>query len=402
MNLGRLTAFILAAFAALAAPSAHAIRTPIDTDLSALSEPLVAVTDPAPADSWFIEAVYPVGQAADGDFIDIAVLVAPETHTRVYCYVKSPLGLQVSSAEAEAAFLLLFGKDATAMKLWRSFKGAGGVFRTRDVAGDLAVGAHRVVYDPDHLFGPFWAANWSIKDEFYIHVEEDVDTPIEAAMLLYQGLEDSLAHRTIADLFDEGFCVSDVREARLTAFRKANQQIHTLLKSAETAASIVNEPVDWVLAANELAEGNAYAAVAFLPLLSTATVKHGGKALLRTTKGGRVFVTLSRTLDDIPLHHLEDHHIFFKSLGGSDEAANILSIRGYLHRGKGIGLHQHLAREVGDYGTLRRLWRKARGRPAARQQFLRRMRQAYSTFFEGSEDYAAIMGLVDEGLRTAR
>jgi len=115
MNIGRLTAFILArlpkcvalgmaAFAALATPSAHAIRTPIpdrltaklsvcDTSPSAISEPLVAVADPAPADAWLIEAVYPVGQAPDGDFIDIAVLVEPETHTRVWCYVKSPLGL---------------------------------------------------------------------------------------------------------------------------------------------------------------------------------------------------------------------------------------------------------------------------------------------------------------------
>mgnify|MGYP006293237261 CR=1 FL=1 len=94
MNLGRLTAFVLAAFAALAAPSAHAIRTPIDTTPAALSEPLVAVADPAPADAWLIEAVYPVGQAPDGDCIELAVLVEPETHTRVWCYVKSPLGLK--------------------------------------------------------------------------------------------------------------------------------------------------------------------------------------------------------------------------------------------------------------------------------------------------------------------
>ena len=104
MNLGRLTVFILAASAALAAPSAHAIRTPIphrltanlsacDTTPAALSEPLVAVADPAPADAWLIEAVYPMGQADDGEFIDIAVLVEPGTHTRVWCYVKSPLGL---------------------------------------------------------------------------------------------------------------------------------------------------------------------------------------------------------------------------------------------------------------------------------------------------------------------
>jgi len=99
MNIGRLTAFILAAFAVLAAPSAHAIRTPIDTTPAAISEPLVAVAEPAPADAWFIEAVYPIGQADDGDFIDLAVLVEPQTHTRVWCYVKSPLGLAPTTIE---------------------------------------------------------------------------------------------------------------------------------------------------------------------------------------------------------------------------------------------------------------------------------------------------------------
>ncbi len=100
MKLTRLTSLLLTAFVALAAPQAHAIRTPLPdltpAPLSAgspLVETHVAAPDPIPADAWIIEAVYPIGQADDGDFIDMAVLVSPQTHTRVVYIVKSPLGL---------------------------------------------------------------------------------------------------------------------------------------------------------------------------------------------------------------------------------------------------------------------------------------------------------------------
>ena len=59
----RLTSILLAAFAALAVPSAHAIRTPLHHTPDVLSEPHVA----APSEVWIIEAVYPLGQTHDGD-----------------------------------------------------------------------------------------------------------------------------------------------------------------------------------------------------------------------------------------------------------------------------------------------------------------------------------------------
>jgi hypothetical protein len=83
--------FILAAMLACFAPHAEAVYTPLpDLSESFTTEAPVAAPEP----DYFIEAVCPLGQADDGDFIDIAVLVEAETHTRVVCIVKSPLGLE--------------------------------------------------------------------------------------------------------------------------------------------------------------------------------------------------------------------------------------------------------------------------------------------------------------------
>ena len=79
--------FVLAAMLACFAPQAEAIVTPLPD----LSE---SITAPAPsvAPDFIIEAVYPLGQADDGDLIDMVVCVKVETHTRVVYIVKSPLG----------------------------------------------------------------------------------------------------------------------------------------------------------------------------------------------------------------------------------------------------------------------------------------------------------------------
>jgi len=86
--------FILAAMLACLAPQAEAILTP----LPGISESFCA---PAPvvAPDYIIEAVYPIGQAADGDCLDMVVCVEPQTHTRVVYIVKSSLGTDYVSVD---------------------------------------------------------------------------------------------------------------------------------------------------------------------------------------------------------------------------------------------------------------------------------------------------------------
>jgi hypothetical protein len=91
VNVGRLTGFILAACVALGAPPALATRTPIDPAPGAIAEARAA---PSTRTS-LIAAVCPLGRAEDGDLVELAVLVDPETHTPAICVVKSPLGLEV-------------------------------------------------------------------------------------------------------------------------------------------------------------------------------------------------------------------------------------------------------------------------------------------------------------------
>jgi len=150
-------------------------------------------------------------------------------------------------------------------------------------------------------------------------------------------------------------------------------------------------------------------------LRNTKKIKGSGdlpQIILRTTKSGEKVIDISRggvrRLFDLiggklNLLHYEQHHIFFKVLGGSDEAANLVGIRAVLHRGKKIGLHQHIDKELGmGYEALAEAWKGAQKNPEARRAFMSKLRQAYSSYFEGSKDYDAIMSIIDRGLSTVR
>ena len=74
------------------APQAEAVYTSSLTFDDVAPSP---VCNPEP--DLLIEEVYPLGQADDGDYLDMVVCVEQETHTRVCYIVKSPLGLDVAA-----------------------------------------------------------------------------------------------------------------------------------------------------------------------------------------------------------------------------------------------------------------------------------------------------------------
>jgi len=144
MKLRRWASLLLAACAALAAPRAHALRTPIDTTPAALIEAAAAVVESPAADGpiYQLAELYPLGQADDGEHIELAVFVEAETHTRVLCIVKSPLGLWAWDNDwVQYGLGGLFGFHGLA-PVGAGLKGAGVGLKNEVVGvGKLAYGA---------------------------------------------------------------------------------------------------------------------------------------------------------------------------------------------------------------------------------------------------------------------
>jgi len=89
MKLRRVASLFLASSLCLFVQRANATRT----SLPDLTESHATVYDLPAAGTWLIESIHPLGRTDDGSHLDLAVLVAPETHTRALCIVQSPLGL---------------------------------------------------------------------------------------------------------------------------------------------------------------------------------------------------------------------------------------------------------------------------------------------------------------------
>ena len=138
----------------------------------------------------------------------------------------------------------------------------------------------------------------------------------------------------------------------------------------------------------------------------------GTDVILRVTKdkrmvidvtGGGVKGILASIMAKTKLWHYEDHHIVFKMLGGTEEAANKVGIRAFLHRGKrGVGFHQHVLDALGHKSYAAYKTAIEGMTLAQRKVHFKKLRGVYSSFFEGSKDHKQIMEIIDAGLATAR
>ena len=94
--------------------------------------------------------------------------------------------------------------------------------------------------------------------------------------------------------------------------------------------------------------------------------------------------------------------------------ANLIKIASLPHTGKGVGLHQHILREMHgiklangsryisrpSYAALKTKWQQVAARPNAAKAFKENMRSAYASYFERSPDCKQIVDLVDDALGT--
>ncbi len=69
-----------------------------------------------------------------------------------------------------------------------------------------------------------------------------------------------------------------------------------------------------------------------------------------------------------------------------------------IHRGSGVGLHQHLLNHMGvkSYKELTNTLNKANKFQKA--TFVNKLRGGYSTYFSGAPDFDEIMEIIDSGL----
>jgi hypothetical protein len=169
---------VVAAFMGLWALPVDAAYTRIDTGLQAIESAYALATAPsaaeAPADAWLVESVIPLGFTDDGQHIELVSFLVPlsgmadlapvttragpyvpqKTHTRVFCIVQSPLGLEVSQTEFcglfPSGYYPYLQSDASLLSLdaWEHLSvGAANVFVL--VANVGAMGQDFIHSDPD-------------------------------------------------------------------------------------------------------------------------------------------------------------------------------------------------------------------------------------------------------------
>ena len=80
-----------------------------------------------------------------------------------------------------------------------------------------------------------------------------------------------------------------MREAARQSYEQIAGFVENLGEATLIGMSIVNEGADWVITAGEIADGNHWAAIGFLPFLSWKMID-GGEAIIRNAAG----VTLRR------------------------------------------------------------------------------------------------------------
>jgi hypothetical protein len=132
-------------------------------------------------------------------------------------------------------------------------------------------------------------------------------------------------------------------------------------------------------------------------LLTSATAAMGS---MTTSAGGKIVEVTVKALENC-----HAHHIWFKCLGGSDDAANLIKIEAIVHTGKNVSLHRHILQEMrkfspraGSWQGLPAVWRELQQAKNVEGQweFVRSMRGAYESYFAGSPHMADIMAEVDK------
>ncbi len=308
-----------------------------------------------------------------------------------------PLGLRISSADLLDAYHRLYGSEEPVLK---AFLSRDGTIKTGDVWGDLSI----------------WQHVFEEGDPYTITIEEDMDLA-SASMLLRSGLlkvlgkDYKMGESYFQALGCEEFSDDWIEAAaffRGRRFQEVASSTATLADLYVSSIGIVNEGFDTVQSLYELSNGNYYAAAGLLPGVTV-----GASKLLK--RGDNVLdsslIRLVKKADGTPCidylgkkagwwnrchYAIHVHHIFFRCLGNSDEAANTLSMRMMIHNGQDVGLHWNLLRHMGanNYDELIKKYTQAPN-VTIKKKFIDDLRVGYSNFFQGSPDYDEIMKMID-------
>jgi len=130
MKRDRFTAILLAVAVVMVSGAAHAsISTPaLRPSAPVPSEPISSLAVPSeshvadPGEVDVFVAVMPLGMTDDGEYLDLVMVVEPETHTREWYIVQSPLGLFTKEGMYEK-FADMYGVEGLGLLAWAMSRG---------------------------------------------------------------------------------------------------------------------------------------------------------------------------------------------------------------------------------------------------------------------------------------
>jgi len=232
--------------------------------------------------------------------IDITVVDGPEegiaTPQPLAMSAPAPMATSASTAwqkgepieweDLKTAYLLLYGDNHFAKELFYSFFRGGHILELGNIYDDL---------DTDVQFNDI---STSVDNIWTIQIEKDLDTPIHAAILMFQGLNQLSVHSEIYNNYDFDDPMDDRAAFKAAMTETSRWGRTTTVAAAELYLSgigIVNEPLDWVMVFSEVADGHYEALAAALPIVSVGMVK-GGRNLLLKNAAGEVIQTVDRPL----------------------------------------------------------------------------------------------------------
>jgi hypothetical protein len=127
------------AHATISAPSLRPPRpAPSDPSSSLVVLSDLHVADHGEADVFV--AVMPLGMTADGLYVDLVIVVEPETHTREIWLVQSPLGLWVLREEGNKYYAVANRKGDVLWNLAKILYGSGAKWRKLSNTDKVKIG----------------------------------------------------------------------------------------------------------------------------------------------------------------------------------------------------------------------------------------------------------------------
>jgi hypothetical protein len=182
-------------------------------------------------------------------------------------------GDKITRKDLLDAYEWIYGTNEDAMTLLNAFLENGNIITLKGVWGEL---------DVNYFF------RTDNKIEIEIEDEDDDVNPVVCANLLHAGLYRALAYPPLNTHPDVTANIDLFVASRVAFAQKAAEITATTAELYLSGATIVSEPLDWLIIVNDVSEGHYESLAGMLPFVPAGAVKAGAKPLRIATKAGRL------------------------------------------------------------------------------------------------------------------